>query len=448
MSPRVAVVGGGITGLVAALGIARLAARPSVTLYEAADRLGGKIRTGELCGLPVEAGPDAILARVPWGTELIERLGLAPDAVHPATGRAYVWARGCPRPLPEGLVLGVPAQLAGVARSGILSPAGLARAGLDLVLPRRAGRRGTDPSVAELIGGRFGHEVLDRLVDPLISGINAGRADRLSLRSVAPDVAAVADWSRSLLLGLRRRPPADAGRPVFVSLRGGLGVLVERLAAQLRADGVAVRTGAPLDALPDADAVVVAVPAPTAARLVEPVCPAAAAELAAIAHASVALATFAYPRARVSHPLDAAGLLVPRSTGWLMTAATFVTSKWPHLAPPGRVVIRASSGRFGDDRPMALDDDALAAALHRELATALGITGEPEAVRIDRWPEAFPQYEPGHADRVARIEAALAETAPHVVVAGAALRGVGIASCIRQGHEAARHVASLLPRGG
>jgi oxygen-dependent protoporphyrinogen oxidase len=448
MSPRVAVAGGGITGLVAALDIARLPGRPSVTVYEATDRLGGKIRTVTFCGLPVEAGPDAILARVPWGSALIERLGLASEAVHPATGRAYVWARGRPRPLPAGLVLGVPARLAGVARSGVLSPAGLVRAGLDLVLPRAVGRPGPDPSVAALIGGRFGHEVLDRLVDPLISGINAGRADRLSLRSVAPDVAAVADRSRSLLLGLRRRPPADPEQPVFVSVRGGLGVLVERLAAHLRAEGVEIRTQSPLATLPDADAVVVATPAPAAARLVEAACPAAAAELAAIAHASVALATFAYPRAAVAHPLDAAGLLVPRSTGWLMTAATFVSSKWPALTPPGRVLIRASSGRFGDDRPMALDDAALAATLHRELSAALGIAGEPADVRVDRWPDSFPQYEPGHGERVARIEAALAREAPHVVVAGAALGGVGIASCIRQGHEAARRVAAFLAHAG
>jgi oxygen-dependent protoporphyrinogen oxidase len=444
MTARVAVVGGGITGLVAALELTALPQAPAVTLYEASGRLGGKIRTEELCGLPVEAGPDAVLARVPWGVELIERLGLSGEAVHPATGRAYVWARGRPRPLPDGLVLGVPAHLGSLARSGILTPAGLARAGLDLVLPRAVGRRSPDPSVAELIGGRFGREVLDRLVDPLVSGINAGRADRLSLRATAPEVAEAATRSRSLLLGLRGRPTAKPDRPVFVSVRGGLGVLVARLAERLEAAGVDIRTGTAVESLPEADAVVVATPAPAAARLLEPVCPEAARELAGVSHASVALATFAYPRHAVAHPLDAAGLLVPRSTGWLMTAATFVSTKWPALTPAGCVLVRASSGRFGDERPMGLDDDELVAALHRELATALGVRADPVAVRVDRWPGAFPQYEPGHTQRVERVEAALARAVPHVVVVGAAMRGIGIASCIRQGREAAARVRSLL----
>ena len=415
---RVAVVGGGITGLVAAWSLARRDV--AVTLYEASDRLGGKIAIGSLSGVAIELGPDAVLARIPEARQLVAELGLEPEVVHPATGAASVWARGRLRPLPEGLVLGVPGRLLPVARSGILSPLGLARAGLDLVLPRRVT---DDPSVADVIGGRFGAEVLDRLVDPLVSGINAGRADRLSLRSVAPDVAVVAEGSRSLLLGLRRRPPPDPTTPVFLSLRGGLQRLVDRLGEALVANGVELRVGSPVTELPDADAVVVTVPAPAAADLV------GVGELRTIEYASVALATLALPPVA----LRGSGFLVPRSEGWLMTAATFVSSKWPQRSPDGRVLVRCSAGRFGDDRAMQLDDETLVRTLHDELRRAVPV-GDPIEWRVDRWPDSFPQAEPGHLAKVARIEAALPR---HVVVAGAAYRGVGIGSCIRQARAAA-----------
>ena len=422
---RVAVVGGGITGLVAAWDLAGRGV--PVSLFEGTDRLGGKIATGALSGVALELGPDAVLARIPEARGLMAELGLGGEVVHPATGSASVWARGRLRPLPDGLVLGVPGRLLPVARSGILSPVGMARAGLDLVLPRRVA---DDPSVAEVIGGRFGAEVLDRLVDPLVSGINAGRADRLSLRSVAPDVATVSEGSRSLLLGLRRRPPPDPTTPVFLSLRGGLQRLVDRLAEGLVDRGVELRLGAPLDALPDADAVVVAVPAFAAAGLV------GVEELRTIEYASVALVTMALPPVA----LEGSGFLVPRSEGWLMTAATFVSTKWPQRTPEGRVLVRCSAGRFGDDRAMRLDDETLARALHDELRRAVPV-GEPLEWRVDRWPDSFPQAEPGHLAKVARIEAALPA---HVVLAGAAYRGVGIGSCIRQARAAAARAYVLM----
>ena len=428
--PDVAVVGGGITGLATAWFLQQAGA--AVTLYEAGGRLGGKIQTSSMDGVPVELGPDTFLARVPWAVDLCRELGLSDDLVVPATGKAYVWTRRRLRPLPGGTVLGVPARLGPLARAGIVSPAGLARAGLDLVLPRHSG--GDDPSVAEVVGGRFGAEVVDRLVEPLIGGIHAGRADRLSLAAVAPQVAgpASAPGGRSLLRALRKAPagPGGPGSPVFLGLRGGLGRLTARLAECLH--GVDVRLDAPVtELLPGR--VVVTVPAFAAADLL----PAAADDLRAIEYASVVTVTLAYEPGALAGPLDGSGFLVPRIDGRLMTACTWLTSKWPDLAGGGRVLLRASAGRIGDDQALALDDATLAARLHGELVEAMGLRREPEEALVTRWPRSFPQYDVGHQARVARIETALP---PGVVVAGAAYRGVGIAACIHQARQAAATV--------
>jgi oxygen-dependent protoporphyrinogen oxidase len=247
----IAVVGGGITGLTAAYELSRGENAPGVVLLEAGDRFGGKITTTEFAGVPVECGPDAILARVPWAAELMRDLGLEPQVVSPAGGGASVYARGRLRPLPEGLVRGVPSQVVPLLRSGILSPSGIARAGLDLVLPRHD--HGSDPTIAQVIGGRFGPEVVDRLVGPLLSAINAGRADSLSLRATAPDIEALASGNRSLLLGLqghrRKVPQPTSPGPLFISLRGGLERLVDRLVVELRDSGVELRTGTPVTEL-------------------------------------------------------------------------------------------------------------------------------------------------------------------------------------------------------
>ncbi len=451
----IAVVGGGITGLAAAYELSRGGNAPGVVLLEAGDRLGGKITTTEFAGVPVDCGPDAILARVPWAGELMRELGLGPQIVSPAAAGASVYARGRLRPLPEGLVRGVPSQVLPLLRSGILSPSGIARAGLDLVLPRH--NHGSDPTIAQVIGGRFGLEVVDRLVGPLLSAINAGRADSLSLRATAPDIEALASGSRSLLLGLRghRRkvPEPSSLGPLFISLRGGLERLVDRLVEELRAAGVELRTGTPvtelgrdgrrwrLDPLDrPVDGVVLTAPAFVTAPLLAEVSPVASLGLAGVVYSSVAVATLAYREAALPRPLSGSGFVVPRSEGWLMTACTFVSSKWPALHPPGRVIMRCSAGRHGDNRPAALSDDDLVDLLHGELKQAVGVTEAPVQWRVDRWDRSFPQYGPGHLARADRIDAALAVGAPGVVVTGASMRGVGIAACVRQARDAGRKV--------
>jgi oxygen-dependent protoporphyrinogen oxidase len=458
---HVAVVGGGITGLATAFYLRQ--AGIAATVLEAGDRLGGKIRTDELAGVPVEAGPDTFLARVPWAVDLCRDLGLADELVAPATGKAFISIDGRLRPLPDRHVLGVPTSLGPLVRSGVLSPAGVARAALDAVLPRT--RYGDDPSVAGVVGRRMGREVVDRLVGPLVGGINAGGAEHLSLRSTAPQLADAARHNRSLVLGLRRRPvPAGAAGPVFLGVAGGLTRLVDRL-REVLAPGADLRLGTAVTALErgangrwrlvtgagdamEVDGCVLTTPAPAAAGLLRPLAPDAAGGLDAIRYASVALATMGYWPENLRAPLVGSGYLVPRSEGRLHTACTFTTTKWPALARSGLVLVRASAGRQGDDRPAGLDDDELVARLHAEVAGTIGATEAPIVSRVDRWPDSFPQYDVGHQARVDSIDAALAAAAPGVVVAGAAYRGLGIASCIAQAREVATRVAALLPVPG
>jgi oxygen-dependent protoporphyrinogen oxidase len=445
---RVAVVGGGIAGLAAAWQLATTKQGAQVTVFEP-DRLGGKILTAGFAGRAVDTGPDAFIARVPDAVELCRELGLESELVAPAATRALLWTRGRLRPLPEGLVVGVPAKLGGLLTAGILSPLGVARAALDVGLP--ATRWPEDMAVADVVRARFGRQVAERLVDPLLGGIHAGSTEDLSVEATAPQLARAARTSRSLLLGLRRAGSPAAGGPMFLAPARGMGRLVDAMVAALAERGVAFaremvaditgEKGGRLRVEPAGvfDAVIVATPAAAAAKLLAAACPAAAGQLAGIRSASVVLVTFAY---NAVVPDGASGFLVPRHEGRLMTACSFGSSKWPQWANPGQVVLRVSAGRAGDDRPFQLDDETVVERLQAELAQALGWPAGPTAWRVSRWPEAFPQYEVGHLALVARVEAELRRSLPAVALAGAGYRGSGIPACIASGRRAAVAVMS------
>lgn len=478
----VVVVGGGIAGMSAAWELSRSAPPGTeIVLVEASRRLGGKIDTGQLGGAPVEWGPDAFLARVPWGAELCGQLGLGEELTSPAEAGAYLWSRNRLRRLPGGLALGVPTDLRALARSGTVSPPGVARAALDLVLPGPPRRE--DRSVGDVVTARFGPEVQARLVDPLVGGINAGRSELLSIAAVAPQLDSASRPGGSLIRALRaqaaavrpsppgeadRTPaPATAPKPVFLSHPRGLGHVVDTLATRLGEAGVRIRTGWAVEALTpapepgpgeagrrrwtlrsgheqlEADAVIVAVPAPAAAGLLAGACPPASAILGSLEHSSVVVTTFAFRATALARALDGSGFLVPRPEGRLMTAATWMSAKWAHVAAaaPGQVVIRVSAGRHRDERALQMDDGELASALRAELAEAMGLQEPPTETHVTRWLQAFPQYAVGHLDRVASLEAAVAAV-PGLAVAGAAYRGVGIPACINSGRQAAARVLS------
>jgi oxygen-dependent protoporphyrinogen oxidase len=459
-----AVIGGGISGLAAAWEGRRRGA--SVIVLEAGPRAGGKLRTSPLGGVDVDESADAFLARVPEAVEMCTELGIDADLVSPGTGSAYVWLDGALRRLPAEQLLGVPTDLDALAATAVLSAAGLERARHDLTLPDDrptgvCGGSGKDESVGDLVRRRLGDEVLDRLVAPLVGSVYAGDCDRLSLQVTAAQLAAARDLDPSDPSLVRaaaaiRAQGVDTGRPVFLAPRGGVGRLADALGAALGDD---VRTGTTVTGIAPhgtgwrvstgaggtggagdvvAGALVLATPAFVSAPLLAPVVPGPAAFLAGIEHASVAMLGLAVPRDGIDHPMDGSGFLVPRSAGMVLTACSWATSKWPHLAvDPSVALLRASAGHDGDDRSPTLPDSELMAAMLADLRTTMGLRADPLDVRITRWPRSFPQPRPGHLAAVAVAEADLAAVSPRLAVTGAWARGVGIPACIRGARVAA-----------
>lgn len=433
---KIAIVGAGITGLAA--GYEAVRAGAEVVVYEASERAGGRLLTTELAGQPVDEGADAFLARVPWAIELCQELGLGAELVSPAQRAAFVYSRGALRALPQPNMLGVPLDFDALAASGIISEEGVDRARQE---PELAGSPlAGDQSVGELVRRRMGDELADRLVDPLVGGINASSIDHLSVRAAVPQLAEAASRGSSLVRELRRlaaSSTADPAAPVFYTLPGGLGRLTDELTDQL---GDRLRLSSPVADLGEieADQVIVTLPADAARALVAPVSARTAELLGTIDYASVVLVSLAYDAADVEHPMAGSGYLVPAVEDRTITACSWASSKWAHVGSPDTVVLRVSAGRYGDDRALTLGDDALLEAVRVDLAATMGLDAQPHTIRISRWERSLPQLRPGHLDLVANIEQTLAQDVPWLRVTGAWARGLGIPACIHQGREAAQ----------
>jgi len=464
------VIGGGLAGLAAAEELVAEGERPGrrVTLVEPARHNGGVLGTTRRDGWLVERSADCFLAARPEGLALVDRLGLHGElvGVDPRVRRALVWHRGRTVPVPLGFRLLAPGRVEGILHSSLLSPAGRLRVLGERWVPRR--RRGAEESLEQFAVRRLGREAFERLVQPLAAGIWTADPARLGMASACSEFLAMEREQGSLWAGERARlgvarPAADAAGArygQFVTFAGGMQTLTDRLTDRLRSRGVVFHAGRGerLDRLagqwrvtvtgsdgePEtltADGVIVATRAPAAAVLLAGVDPDLAAELAGIAYAGSVIVSLGFPRAAVAHPLDAAGLVVPRIAGRRALAVSFSSSKFPGRAPPGRVLVRVFLGGALDSEAMALDDAALAALAVREAGELIGARGEPELVQIDRWAGAMPQYHVGHADRVERIESAVARH-PGLALAGAAYRGVGIPQVIASGQAAARRVTA------
>lgn len=443
---RAVVVGGGVAGLAAARTLAGRGV--DVTLLEARDRVGGCIRTVEFAGERLDVGAEAVHTAAPEPQRLLVEAGLQERQVAPRSAVTWVAARGGLRPLPDGVGPAGPSRIGPLVRAGLLSPGGLARAALEPLVPR--GRTSTDASVGDVLARRFGSQVVDRVVDPLLGGLHAGDVGRLSVRSATPALTALLDAHRSVVLAGRRRTGPPGG---LATLRGGLGALPEAMAEQLVGDVrtrqrvvavVATDAGGPRYRVETADGahhaadlVVVALPAAPAAATLAALDPSLAVLLRELRTSSVAVVLLAYPPSRRALPaLEGTGVLVPSGAGRLLKAATFLTSKWPHLADASHVLVRASAGRAGDRRHVDLDDGTLVERLSAELAATAGLTGPVEAAVVTRWDDAMPQLEVGHGHRMATIRGRLASHRG-VALAGAAYDGVGVAAALRSGVHAA-----------
>jgi oxygen-dependent protoporphyrinogen oxidase len=468
---RVLVVGGGVSGLAAAHRLRTLLGPDAgIVVVEAARALGGKIAAIELGGRRVDTGAEAFLARRPEAAARIAELGLGDQLVHPGPAASALRVGGRTVPLPPRTVMGVPGDPEVAA--GALSPAGLAALREDRPGPWEPGG---DVAVGALVRARLGDEVADRLVDPLLGGVYAGRADALGLRATVPALAAALDADpRSLLAAARSclpAPPVGAAPPVpvFGTLRGGLADLPATLALAARAE---LRLGRTVTALTrtatgwradvadgeliEADAVVLAVPPPAVRRLLAGHAPAAASAAGEIELASSALVLLALPAEAAAPLAGRSGVLVgagerrPDGLPWTIKAATFSSEKWPHLAPGGDpddpAVLRLSVGRHGDPASLAAlrrDDDDLVSAARDDLAALTGIDAVPAETAVVRWPGGLPQYGVGHVERVAAIEDGVAGL-PGLAVAGAALHGVGVPACLATADAAAQRVAAHL----
>ncbi len=465
MTRSVAVIGGGISGLAAAHRLLANDPTLDVVLFEREERLGGKIMTERRDGYVIEAGPDSFLSVKPRGVGLSRELDLDERLIEPDERNrgAFVLHRGALVPIPEGLSGLVPSRLAPILKTPLLSHRGKLRLAADLLIrPRQSG---DDESLASFVERRLGREAFERLIEPLMSGIYAGDGRQLSLAATFPNLRSAELSHGGMLRGAiaarteaARRHDGMATRRGFLSFPTGMAELVETLHARIEMAGGTIRSGATISAIrprsdlqpgyeleidgPGSalrgafDAVIVATPAWAASPLVRPWSADAADALAGIEHVSNAIVVAAVATSQMTRPIIGTGYVVPRAENRPVMAVTWSSLKWRDRAPDDRVLVRAFIGRAGRQHDLDGDDAHLTRLALAELREVMGIAGEPELSRVFRWERGMPQYNLGHLDRVARIQAGISAV-PGIEIAGNMFRGVGIPDCIASGEDAA-----------
>ncbi len=463
------VVGAGISGLAAAASLKRQDPHLEVTVVEASTSVGGKLALAEVGGVTVDVGAEAMLNRRPEATDLARAAGLADRLIHPETISANLWSRGAMYPMPRTM-MGVPTDARALAESGVISKTGLARAALDAVMPATRLEE-QDVSVGWLIEERFGKEIVDRLVEPLLGGVYAGHAREISARAAVPQVVALLERDKSMLKAAAAATAVTSDAPVFAGLVGGVGQLPAAVAGSV---DMHVRTGATVRDLarasgggwnlvlgsthdPEvvhADAVVLATPARATARLLSDVVPDAALELARIEYASMAVITMAF-RARDFPSTTGSGFLVPPVDKRDIKAATYSFAKWGWVAEAVRgadaaedlLLMRCSIGRHREEHVLQVEDERLVQLALEDLCDAIGLSVRPVDWHVQRWGGALPQYTVGHVDRVQQVRLSVAKN-PGLAVCGAAYDGLGIPACIASAEKAVTQVLDALSRQG
>ncbi|HEX9190137.1 MAG TPA: protoporphyrinogen oxidase [Vicinamibacteria bacterium] len=453
----VAIIGGGITGLSAAYTLQKLGT-PWV-LVDAAPFLGGVIRTEVRDGFVLEGGPDSILAQKPEGIALCRELGLGDRLVptNPEDRSVYILRGGKLHPLPEGMMLAIPTKIAPFLKSQLFSWPGKLRMGLDLVIPGGNGR--ADESIASFLRRRFGQESVERLGEPLLAGIHAGDPEKLSILATFPRFRDLEKKHGSLVRGMwaaprPKRAPGEAPPAAFYSLRCGLREMVDALVVRLPRERlmtkrpvrrVARQNGAFTLSLDRGDVltaerVIVAAPGPRIAPALAEIAPEVSQAIGSIPFASSATVLLGFRREDVDHPLKGYGMVVPQTEGLRTTALSFVSTKFPYRAPEGHVLLRAFLGGVRDPGVLSLSDAEMVDLVQREMASLLGLRGQPVLMRVFRWPEGTPQLEVGHLERMAGIEKKAAQLGG-LYLTGAGIRSTGIPDSVAEGARAAQAAA-------
>ncbi len=480
---RIAVVGGGISGLSAAFYARKLSRErgiaADITLFEESPQLGGKIQTLHRDDCVIERGPDSFLTRKLPILELTRELGIEDElvAINPQA-KSFILRKGKLHRMPQGLVLGIPTQIMPFARTALISPIGKARAAMDLVLPRGTGG---DEALGSFLQRRLGREVLEHIIEPLLAGIYAGDTQKLSLQATFPQFGKLEQQYGSLILGMLRNkqlqnrtasqaqhaqsplPPA-LSQAVFLTYKRGLSTLIDALTDNLQnlqdcriVRGVSVREIAQAEdagilvhtSEGDAslfDAVIVAVPNYSAVTLLSGIS-GVDTSLIDIPYASVANVVLAYRSEDAASKMNGSGFLVPRDEGLTITACTWTSVKWLHTAPEHLALVRCYIGRQGDDRGVTLSEEELINRVRADLKTTMNVTAEPVFTETTRWRASMPQYPVGHLDRLRLFRKQLGQALPGSAVAGAGYLGVGIPDCIAQGKQAAQDIIAFLSRG-
>jgi oxygen-dependent protoporphyrinogen oxidase len=460
---RIAIIGGGISGLAAAFALEekRRSGAVDYSLYEASPNLGGVLRTEHIDGCIVEAGPDSFITEKPWAANLCRTLGLGDQLIgsNDADRKTYILVRGRLIPMPDGLLFMVPTKILPTAFSPLFSWSTKLRVAQELFHPPRPAA--ADESVASLVERHYGSEMVDRLADPLLSGVYGGEAASLSVRAVLPRFAEMERIHGSLgraMLAARKKMPSSAKKsapPLFTSLKNGMQQLIDAIVPRLNQNSLF--TNAAVEAIQREskgwtvsaasksahfDAVILAVPAHVAAKLLATCSAELSAELAAISYSSSITVGLAYDReVRQSLP-PGFGFLVPPSEGKRLLAATFVHNKFPHRAPEDRALLRCFFAGSSAENIWQLSDDAITTIVRTELQQILGVRAAPLFARVYKWKSAMAQYGVGHLDRFDRIER-LRQQFRGLALAGNAYRGIGVPDCVRSGQDAAQQVANI-----
>jgi oxygen-dependent protoporphyrinogen oxidase len=451
----VVVIGAGISGLAAAYELQRRGA--TVHIVESSDRPGGVIDTERRDGWVIDGGPDSILVQKPAAVALCRELGIADRLIHTLPPRtAYVLRDHQLHPIAEGSFLGFPISLKALATTSLFTVGGRLRMAGEILIPRRSGDE--DESVASFVRRRFGDEAVDYIADPLLAGIHAGDADRLSMRALFPRLVDAEREHGSVIRAFRALRVKPSPQGAFVSFPGGVRELVDAVTANLTPGTlqtgvraldvrrqqryVVDTTAGPVHAA----ALVMAVPAHAAGALLRSLDTTLAGLCERVPYASTATVAFGYRRDQIAHPMRGTGFVVPRVERQVLLAGTWVSSKWPDRAPEGHVLVRGFLGGGRDPHRLERGDDELITAARRELSALLGITGEPLFARLSRWTRQSPQYEVGHHQRLAQIEARLAAH-PGLFVTGSGFRAIGIPDCVADGREMGTRAAAFVCAG-